>query len=339
MKKLLTFFLFVVLGVSFLSKKTDIPFISLQTRSYENWNIGVYIFSIQRNANEIFLLPKGKFSILNGKDITDRRAKYVADPFIVYKDGTYYIFFEVLSLKEKGDIGVAISKDGVNWRYKKIVLDEPFYLSYPYVFKWDGKYYMFPESREVESVRLYEAVKFPFEWKLKKILLEDIELVDPIILNYKKKWWLFATSSDNANLYLYYSDKLDGIYIKHPQSPIVKDNPNIARLGGGIIFLEDKLIRVAQDDFPSYGNSIHIFEITELTPKDYKEKELKNIFVSKILREEWNKDGIHHLSLCCIKNNKYIAVIDGKEIKKTYGLYINLPYIVGKFLEDIVKDG
>ena len=38
-----------------------------------------------------------------------------------------------------------------------IVLAEPFHLSYPYVFEWQGSHYMIPESGAAKSVRLYRA--------------------------------------------------------------------------------------------------------------------------------------------------------------------------------------
>ena len=43
--------------------------------------------------------------------------------------------------------------------YSKIVLDEPFHLSYPYVFEWDGGLYD-SESATARHLRLYRAVDF-----------------------------------------------------------------------------------------------------------------------------------------------------------------------------------
>ena len=65
------------------------------------------------------------------------------------------------ALSGHGDIGLAVSDDGINWSYKQIVLDEPFHMSYPYVFKWQEDFYMIPESQEANSVRLYRALDFP----------------------------------------------------------------------------------------------------------------------------------------------------------------------------------
>ena len=81
--------------------------------------------------------------VLRAEDISDVSASYVADPFIISKDALLFMFFEVFSSKKNhGNIGYAKSADGFSWKYGSIVLDEPFHLSYPYVFEWENEYYM-----------------------------------------------------------------------------------------------------------------------------------------------------------------------------------------------------
>lgn len=47
----------------------------------------------------------------------------------------------------QGDIGVAISTDhGLTWKHLGTALDEPWHLSYPFVFRWQGEVYMMPEG-------------------------------------------------------------------------------------------------------------------------------------------------------------------------------------------------
>jgi len=65
----------------------------------------------------------------------------------------------------QGNIGYATSDNGLDWTYQQIVLDEPYHLSYPYVFEWQGDYYMVPESYQVNSILLYRAVNFPTDWE------------------------------------------------------------------------------------------------------------------------------------------------------------------------------
>ena len=46
-----------------------------------------------------------------------------------------------------------------------IVLDEPFHLSYPQVFQWQGAWYMTVESAGARRVSLYRATDFPLRWE------------------------------------------------------------------------------------------------------------------------------------------------------------------------------
>lgn len=91
-------------------------------------------------------------------------AKYLADPFLIENDGTYYKFFEVVSRHKKpaGDIGYATSTDLNKWQYQGIVLDEEFHLSYPNIFKHENEHFMVPESWQDYAVNLYQAIDFPF---------------------------------------------------------------------------------------------------------------------------------------------------------------------------------
>ena len=86
---------------------------------------------------------------------------FVADPFMIRDSDHWYMFMEVLNwCSNKGEIGLATSEDGLHWDYQQLVLVEPFHLSYPCVFKHSGQYYMVPETRQSDSVRLYRAEPF-----------------------------------------------------------------------------------------------------------------------------------------------------------------------------------
>lgn len=55
---------------------------------------------------------------------------------MVCQDGRWYMFFEVMNQdSDRGEIGLALSDDGIHWEYSQIVLVEPFHLSYPHVFR------------------------------------------------------------------------------------------------------------------------------------------------------------------------------------------------------------
>lgn len=148
----------IFIGVFYLYKISNF---TIDSKSFGEWSIGIYKLYDRENKDIIAIpYPGANNPVLTVQNITDRNANYVADPFLACENGNYYMFFEVFS-RHGGDIGLATSKDAINWQYKRIVLDEPFHLSYPDVFKWEDNYYMIPESAEDSSVRLYKAKKFP----------------------------------------------------------------------------------------------------------------------------------------------------------------------------------
>ena len=159
-------------------------------KAYGPWSIGIY------EGNSPFKLSSPaniSNPVLTGKNCGD--AEFVADPFMLRKNGKFFMFFERLNrANDQGDIAYAESADGKNWKYKKVVIDEKFHLSYPNVFEWNGNDYMILESHQDLSVRLYKAESFPTEWKYVKNLLSGYSFVDPSIFRYNNKWWMFATT-------------------------------------------------------------------------------------------------------------------------------------------------
>ena len=83
----------------------------------ETWSIGIYSgpSPLQlRAAREV------RNPVLCGGDVTDMRASFVADPFMVFRDGQGYMFFEAFDARAgKGAIGLAESGDGLSWDYRR----------------------------------------------------------------------------------------------------------------------------------------------------------------------------------------------------------------------------
>ncbi len=300
-----------------------------ESEIFEEWSIGIYKMTFHEEKLEFTNYKTANNPVLTAKNLGDKRVQYVADPFLVAKNGIYYMFFEVLK-NNKGIIGLAASKDCRKWKFKKIILEEPFHLSYPFIFNWEGKYYMLPESQQTKSVRLYEANNFPDGWRFVKTLLEGKNFVDPTIFYSKNKFWLFVSDTSDSNLYLYYSDSLKDGWEEHPKNPIIKDNLSMARPGGNVIEIENKLIRIAQDDLKDYGYAVRAFEITKLNTQEYEEKELAESPLLKASGRGWNKDGMHQLSVCRTAEKEWIVSVDGKTMKKRY------KYRIMKYLEKFI---
>jgi hypothetical protein len=278
-----------------------------------HWSIGIYVGESPFN----FVSPKtAKNPVLTRKSVSDVYAAFVADPFMIEADNIWYMFFEVLNnLTGKGEIGLAISQDRINWQYQQIVLAEPVHLSYPYVFKWMGEYYMVPESCQAKSIRLYKAAKFPTQWSFVGDILSGSIFIDPSLFRYADKWWLFTETNPNHKydtLRLYYADELMGTWFEHPDSPIVKGNAHIARPSGRVLVMNDRLIRYTQDCDPEYGIQVRAFEITELTTTSYREQEIERDLVLKPSGVGWNGSGMHHIDPHLLDNGTWIACVDGR---------------------------
>jgi len=186
--------------------------------------------------------------VLSAGDVTDVPALFVADPFLFYENAMWYMFFEVLNLDTgNGEIGLATSSDGYNWNYERIVLAEGFHHSYPFVMKYDGKYYMIPESYQMNEVRVYEATNFPYNWHFLASIVTDRDFVDPTIFRYNNKWWMFVGETSETYCYLYYSDDLTSGWIEHPTSPIESSGYGSRPGGRSVILNGDRIIRFSQN--------------------------------------------------------------------------------------------
>jgi hypothetical protein len=285
------------------------------------WSIGIYT-----GESPLSLSPPDPDinPVLTARQITDVRAAFVADPFMVQENSRWYMFFEIMNKDTgQGDIGLAVSADTITWRYERVVLDEPFHVSYPYVFKWNNEYYMIPESGAARSIRLYKAVEFPTKWEYVTNLLSDSTFVDPSIFEYNGKLWLLVTSNDdgnnNNNLRLFYADDLAGRWFEHPRSPVIVDNPDIARSGGRVVVLGDRIIRYAQDDYPTYGSQVRAFAITELNTSNYREEPIGAEPIVKAGTAGWSEHGMHTIDAHQLESLKWVACVDGKGSQRVFG--------------------
>jgi hypothetical protein len=307
--KILIFSIGFVIVYSFgtnIDTSRGIPFVSIK----EQWTIGIYRgktpFSFDSPLN--LLNP-----IMTAEQVKDVNAKFVADPFLIKEEKKWYLFFEVFDYDtNQGDLAVATSTNKLFWKYQQIVLDEPFHLSYPYVFKWEGDHYLIPESYEAKSIRLYKAEKFPTHWVFIKTLVDERELVDNSIVFYQDKWWLFSCGINNDTLFLFYAEDLLGPWIEHPQSPIINQNNHIARPSGRVLIYEDRLYRYTMDLNPPTGiRQVLALEIIEMTPTSYSERLINENPILKAEGAGWRKHGMHHIDPVQIGPDNWIASVDG----------------------------
>lgn len=272
------------------------------------WSISIY-----KGISPFDLKPINGIPVLTKDSVTDIPAAFVADPFMLHDDHTRYMFFEVMNAETKrGEIGLARSDKGLNWSYERIVLKEPFHLSYPHVFKVEDKYFMLPEMLKSGAVCLYKADDFPVRWSCSTKLIEGL-FADPTIFRFNNFWWLFACSPpyQHDTLRLYFAPELNGPWTEHPRSPIVRGDKRRARPAGRVIEFNKRLFRFAQDCVPQYGSSVRAFEILELTPNSYIEVETGFNPILKASGIGWNAAGMHHLDAHKQPDGTWLASVDG----------------------------
>jgi len=279
------------------------------------WSIGIY-----EGVDPLHLhVAAGvqRQPVLRAADVTDASAKFVADPFLIREENRWWMFLEVLNKKShRGEIAVASSCDGIAWRYDRIVLREPFHLSYPYVFRAEDGYFMIPECGQAGAVRLYRAVNFPYQWRFERELLSG-RYADSSVVRFADRWWLFA-QRDARVLTLHSADQIDGPWSEHPASPISTDTLGVSRPGGRIAIWGGRVLRFSQDCRGTYGRRVRVFAVEELTTLRYRERELPESPVLDASGIGWNADGMHHLDAMQVTPERWIAAVDGKRIGRHF---------------------
>jgi hypothetical protein len=285
-------------------------------RRDENWAIGIY-----RGPHPLSLAPPPGLAnpVLTRREVDDVPARFVADPFMIHRDGRWWMFFEVLNRRSsRGEIGLASSDDGLRWRYQQIVLAEPFHLSYPFVFEWQGQVYLLPECSASHAIRLYRADPFPTRWTETAVLLYGAYR-DSTIVSFADRLWLFT--SDRADvLRLYHSPDLLGPWQEHPSSPIVYGDPRIARPGGRVLVIDGQVYRFAQSSVPYYGSELRAFALDSLTPTIYHERRLDPAPLLHGSGHGWNARGMHHLDAHQLAPHNWLACVDGFHLELVWTL-------------------
>ena len=232
----------------------------------------------------------GLDSLINGAIIRDFKSelnvlKYnqiviKADPFLFVHNDKLYLFYEEKKRKTKGYIMMTYTTDLRNWSVPVLVLREPFHLSFPFVFEYEGDVYMMPESSEAEEIRIY---KFEDD-TLSKCSLIHIPVkghfVDSSIIS--KGGVLYLFSSDiKYNQRVFMAQELLGVYHEHQGSPLYSGS-DYGRNAGSVFEYGGALYRPSQDCSRLYGGNVTLHQVTELNENKLCEK----IYKKNILNTE-----------------------------------------------------
>lgn len=252
-------------------------------------------------------------ALWRSKKISNPKNRYLADPFLIFKNDKHYCFVEDFSYAEKkGCISVyEISHDG--YQELGVALKQDFHLSFPYIFEFDGELFMCPETNQKNEIRLYKCLDFPLNWQFYKTIMKNVSAADTQIFFFDNKWWLFTNIDESqieehsSQLQIFHSESpLSNHWIPLKNNPIIFDSSKARN--GGLIKDDHGIYRVYQKQgFDQYGKAFGVAKILSLDTKNYIEESLFEVqpnFFSNIT-------ATHTFNYV-----NGLAVIDFVEIKK-----------------------
>lgn len=189
--------------------------------------------------------PQNRWFVIGKDKIIAPEGHYYADPFFLE-----YLFVEYYDYN-KGVI--AIIKDGK----PEVVLERPYHLSFPCVFKDNGEYYMLPETVNNNQLELYKAKNFPYDWELVKVIAQG--WYDDPVMYINNGYHIFTTKGAN-NLVVLRSDSLASTFTE-----VHVDSSQQYRSAGAIFTKDNKTIRPCQLCEGGYGKGIIFYELQGYT--------------------------------------------------------------------------
>jgi len=202
-----------------------------------------------------------------------------ADPFLIRIKGRLWLIFEALPFASgKGNISaMELTEDGAPMSSPQIVLDEPWHLSYPFLFVEDNHTYMIPDASSSRQLYLYRCGDDPLQWEQLAPLISDQCLADATIIRYESRLWMFASHGDRGasmddTLHIYVADQLTGPWKPHSMNPVKIDARSSRPAGNMWISESGSLHRVAQDCSTVYGGDTVCTRIVRLSEDEFEEE-------------------------------------------------------------------
>ena len=213
--------------------------------------------------------------------------QWYADPFVCNDNGKEYVFVELMNhYNVYGQIAVAPIENGVVGDFQ-IAIDEPFHMSFPNVFQWNGEWYMLPEVFMSGGVRLYRAEEFPYRWSLDTVLVEQVELVDHALFPTDYGFRMVTyDQTDRANMHSrVFRLDMEQRSLKElfPRGNWCRERP------GGTFYRKDGIwYHVIQDCVRTYGDFLHVFQVDEFTDEVFSEREIRQVHMGDVSVEPDN---------------------------------------------------
>lgn len=119
---------------------------------------------------------------------------WYADPLVFTRDGRDILFME--RVDRHTGLGAIVYSDITDgdWSDPVPIITEPFHMSFPMCFEWNGELYMLPETSMDHAINLYRCVSFPDKWEHAARIMDGMKLVDTVVESQAADGIIFWTS-------------------------------------------------------------------------------------------------------------------------------------------------
>lgn len=247
---------------------------------------------------------------------TEERFTFRADPFGLWEGDKLHVFVERFDYRIlKGEIEVLTFDRELRFQSGRVVLNEPWHLSYPFVFREGEKVWMLPEANRSGQLTIYAARQFPFEWGAAAVIEIESEAVDATPFQHQARWWLAygVVSQDRRTcaLHIAFADRLTGPWHPHPLNPVREEL--IGTRPAGTTIIRDGVIEIpVQDGSRTYGGAVRKLKVHRLDESHFEADDIPWLEPSPALSPF--DAGLHTVSAA-----GEISLIDCKQIERSIG--------------------
>ena len=237
------------------------------------------------------------------------KKNWLADPFVLKDTDTSIVLFaeQMVASKNKGKI-VRVIVDKTNYKITSIVdlLELDTHLSFPIIYRENGKVYVYPENYESGSLKIYEYNEVTSKLDNPRTIIDE-PLLDTQIVKISGVYYAFGVKhssgklDDTKVLYIYKSDNLFGPYF---QVQVIENNLCEERGAGEIFIHGSMLLRPAQCCESDYGKCVILYDLVK------EDNNFREIEIQRILPCSLYPEGLHTYSkyntISVIDSNAYV---------------------------------
>lgn len=272
-------------------------------------------FSMWAGGIRRYCLEDFRISILDQerrliRDLPSPPWGYFADPFVWQDErGTFVFAEEYEYAKDAGRLVVLELDSELAVKSHRPLTFEgtsaqiTCHASFPFIFKYNGQFFMLPETSARRTIDLYRCIEWPVKWGLHRRLAHQIDAADTTIASQNGKNWLITSvRSDKGQRHLevYGVDLSEGGgLLPHPVNThqLFKDDRHGTGRSAGYLAVQPdgSLVRLMQSSTDHYGQGSAFRSIVKLDDAGFQELGCPPPPAFARLP---NLERYHHLSTC-----------------------------------------